>query len=120
MGDAQDRYWQAVESVRDDDHKRASDATMQWSDRFELMGREVEKEASLLRLCQDARDEALSELFDPPRPGSAKRIREFQELWPKQVLAHEKLLQYLIEKMGQMQIWEPRIKEESSDIHCDD
>jgi len=119
VGDAQDRYWQAVKSARDDVRKRASDAALQRSDRFEFMGREVEKEASLLRLCQDAHDEALKELFDLPRPGSAKRIHEFQELWPKQVLAHEKLLQYMIDKMGQMQIWK-RFKEENSDIHSDD
>lgn len=120
MGDAQDRYWKAVKSSRDDVRKRASGAALQWSDRFELMGREVETEASLLRLCQDAHDEALKDLFDSPRQGFAKRSHEFQELWPKQVLAHEELLQYSIRNMEQMQIWRPRFKEENSDIHSDD
>jgi hypothetical protein len=113
VGDAQDRYWQAVKSARDDVRKGASDAALQ-SDRFEFMGREVEKEASLLRLCQDAHDEALKELFEPPRPGSAKRIYEFEKLWPEQVLAHEKLLQYLIGEMGQWQLWKPRINDEGN------
>ena len=120
MGDAQDRYWQAVKSDHDDDHKRASDAASEWSDRFEFMRREVEKQASLLRLCQDARDEALRELSHPPRPGYAKRVHEFNDLWPKQVLSHEKLLQYLIGEIELMQIWKPRFKEESSEIQSDD
>lgn len=120
MGDAEERYWQAIKSDRDDDLKRASDAALLWSDRFEVMGREVEKQASLLRLCQNARDEAHKELFDPPRPGYAKRIHEFRDLWPKQVLSHEKLLQYLIGEMELMQIWKPRFKEESGDIQSDD
>lgn len=120
MGEAEERYWQAIESDQDDDHKRTSDAALLWSDRFEFMVREVEKQASLLRLCQDARDEAVRELFDPPRPGYAKRIREFCDLWPKQVLSHEKLLQYSIGEIELMQIWKPRFKEERSDIQNDD
>lgn len=129
MGDAQDRYWQAVKSARDDVRKRGSDAALQWSDHFEFLGREVEKEASLLRLCQDARDEAMREIFDPPRPGSAKRSLEFKELWPKQVLAHEKLLQFFIDRMGQTHLWnrmeqtflsKPRFSDEGSDLHTDD
>lgn len=102
MGDAQDRYWHAVKSARDDVRKRASDATLQLSDRFEFMGREVEKEASLLRLCQEAHDEALRELFDPPGPETAKRMHEFQQFWPKRVLEHDKLLRYFIDSMQQM------------------
>lgn len=118
MGEAEVRYWQAVKSDRDN-HKRASDAALQRSDCFEFMGQEVERQATLLRLCQDARDEALRELFDPPRPGSAKRVREHRELWPKQVLSHETLLQFWLDRMGQMLIWK-RMNDEFNDLHADD
>jgi hypothetical protein len=84
------------------------------------MGREVEEEASLLRLCQDAHDEALRELIDTRGPGTAKRMNEFEQFWPKRVLEHDKLLRYLIYTMQQMHGWKPHFREASSDLQSGD
>jgi hypothetical protein len=106
MGEAQERYWQAVKIDLDDSKsERLFDSESPRTDSLELLGRQVERQAVLLRLCQVARDEAFREIYDPPRPGFAKRNDEFTKMWPKQVLSHEKFLRYLIDQMGLMRIW---------------
>ncbi len=120
MGEAEERYWQAVQSDHGDGHERAFDAALPWSDRFEFMGREIERQAELFRLCQDARDEALMEIFEPPRRGFGKRQHEFAEIWPKQVLSHENLLRYLIDQMDLMRLRKPRVNDEAHQPRTDD
>jgi len=109
MGEIQERYWQAVECDRCDlDYGRAFDSTLAWTDRFELFGRLVERQARLLRLCHEARDEAFREIYEPPRPKMGERKHEFQRTWSRGVLHHEKLLQDLIFQMELMQLKKPQ------------
>ena len=110
MGEVQERYWQAVErDRRDPDYRRATDSTLGWTDRFELIGQLVEKQATLFRLCHEARDEAFREMYDPPRPKLGERQHEFKEIWSRGVLHHEKLLRDLIDQMELMQLRKPEI-----------
>jgi hypothetical protein len=105
----QERYWQAVECDRSHlDYGRAFDSTLAWTDRFELFGRLVERQATLLRLCHEARDEAFKEIYDPPRPKMGERQHEFKRTWSRGVLHHEKLLRDLITQMELMQLRKPK------------
>jgi hypothetical protein len=110
MGEAQECYWQAVDLDRNDpDYRRAFKSTLAWTDRFELIGQLIEKQATLLHLLHEARDEAFREMYDPPRPKLGERQHEFKETWSRGALHHEKLLRDLIDQMELMQLWKPEI-----------
>lgn len=108
MGEAQERYWQAVKANLDlNDRRPVENDTSTWADLFEQLGDSAEKEASLLRLCEAARDEAYREIMDRSTSGTKQKMHEWRELWIGAVADHQKHLQWLIEKMGYARIHMP-------------